>query len=176
MFQGQCQGHWKKNSIPHKSGGWQNNWTWLPLNIFKLKVLNPLYKNLIFPWPVSHECYHRSLAVSHECYRRSLAVSSTTSVYVGILGVCLRFKPHWMFQIYLRVMTKLAQLPVSVARCIATSWESHIWDSEVYRTPTWWLLVATREFGTQWHHINENKHCFQALSDWPVLRDSSCNN
>ena len=33
----------------------------------------------------------------------SLAVSSTTisySAYVDILGVCLRFKPHWMFQIY----------------------------------------------------------------------------
>ena len=36
-------------------------------------------------------------------YRRSLALSSTTisySVYVVILGVCLRFKPHWKFQIY----------------------------------------------------------------------------
>ena len=47
---------------------------------------------VIFPWPVSRECY-----------RRSLAVSSTTisyAVYVVILGVCLRFKPHWMFQIY----------------------------------------------------------------------------
>ena len=28
---------------------------------------------------------------------------STISVYVGILGECLRFKPHWMFLIYLRV-------------------------------------------------------------------------
>ena len=46
----------------------------------------------ISPWPVSPSAY-----------RRSLAVSSTTisySVYVVILGVCLRFKPHWMFQIY----------------------------------------------------------------------------
>ena len=45
-----------------------------------------------------------SLGQSHvSAYRRSLAVSSTTisySVYVVILGVCLRFKPHWMFQIY----------------------------------------------------------------------------
>ena len=50
----------------------------------------------IFPWPVSRECY-----------RRSLAVSSTTirySVYVVILGMCLRFKPHWMFQIYKQVI------------------------------------------------------------------------
>ena len=45
-----------------------------------------------------------SLGQAHACaYRRSLAVSSTTisySVHVVILGVCLRFKPHWMFQIY----------------------------------------------------------------------------
>ena len=45
-----------------------------------------------------------SLGQSHaSAYRRSLAVSSTTisySVYVVILWVCLRFKPHWMFQIY----------------------------------------------------------------------------
>ena len=46
----------------------------------------------IFPGPVSRECY-----------RRSLPLSSTISVYVGISGVCLRFKPHWMFLIYLRV-------------------------------------------------------------------------
>ena len=51
-----------------------------------------LRKIAIFSWPVSRECY-----------RRSLAVSSTTisySVDVVILGGCLRFKPHWMFQIY----------------------------------------------------------------------------
>ena len=45
-----------------------------------------------------------SLGQSHaSAYRRSLAVSNTTisySVYVVILGVCLRFTPHWMFQIY----------------------------------------------------------------------------
>ena len=45
-----------------------------------------------------------SLGQSHaSAYRRSLAVSSTTfsySVYLVILGVCLRFKPHCMFQIY----------------------------------------------------------------------------
>ena len=44
------------------------------------------------------------LPSSHaSAYRRSLAVSSTTisySVYLVILGGCLRFKPHWMFQIY----------------------------------------------------------------------------
>ena len=45
-----------------------------------------------------------SLGQSHaSAYRRSLAVSSTTishSLYVVILGVCLRFKSHWIFQIY----------------------------------------------------------------------------
>ena len=45
-----------------------------------------------------------SLGQSHaSAYRRSLAVSSTTisySLHVVILGVCLRSKPHWMFQIY----------------------------------------------------------------------------
>ena len=45
-----------------------------------------------------------SLGHSHaSTYRTSLAVSSTTisySAYVVILGVCLRFKPHWLFQIY----------------------------------------------------------------------------
>ena len=48
------------------------------------------------------------LGQSHaSAYRRSLAVSSTTIsyfVYVVILGVCLRFKPHWMFQIYKNVI------------------------------------------------------------------------
>ena len=50
--------------------------------------------NPIFPWPVSREC------IPQEPGR---VISSTTisySVYVVILGVCLRFKPHWMFQIY----------------------------------------------------------------------------
>ena len=49
-------------------------------------------------------CAPSSLGQAHtSAYRSSLAVSSTTisySVYVVILGVCLRFKPHWMFQIY----------------------------------------------------------------------------
>ena len=48
--------------------------------------------------------YPSSLGQSHaSAYRRSLAVSSTTnsySVYVVIVRVCLRFKLHWMFQIY----------------------------------------------------------------------------
>ena len=48
--------------------------------------------------------YASSLGQSHaSTYRRSLAVSSTTisyPAYVVIFGVCLRFKPHWMFQIY----------------------------------------------------------------------------
>ena len=52
------------------------------------------------------ECYVLSFSLGQahaSAYRWSLAVSSTTisySVYVVILGVCLRFKPHWMFQIY----------------------------------------------------------------------------
>ena len=45
-----------------------------------------------------------SLGQAHaSVYRRSVAVSSTTicySAYVVILGVYLRFKPHWIFQIY----------------------------------------------------------------------------
>ena len=45
-----------------------------------------------------------SLGQSHaSAYRKSLAVSSTTisySVYVVTLGVCLRFKPSWMFHMY----------------------------------------------------------------------------
>ena len=45
-----------------------------------------------------------SLGQSHaSAYHRSLAVSSTTisySLYVVILGVCLRCKPHWIFQIF----------------------------------------------------------------------------
>ena len=43
------------------------------------------------------------VSLTRVCYRRSLAVLSTTisySVYVVNLGVCLRFKPQWMFQIY----------------------------------------------------------------------------
>ena len=53
---------------------------------------------------ISFIIYSSSLGQAHaSAYRRSLAVSSTTisySVYGAILGVCLRFKPHWMFQIY----------------------------------------------------------------------------
>ena len=45
-----------------------------------------------------------SLGQTHaSAYRTSLAVSSTTisySAYVVVLGVCLRFKPNWMFHIY----------------------------------------------------------------------------
>ena len=65
-----------------------------------------------------------SLGQSHaSAYGRSLAISSTTtttisySVYVVILGVCLRFKPHWMFQIYKYVIKGREEL---------TSWSSHM--------------------------------------------------
>ena len=49
-----------------------------------------------------------SLGQSHaSAYRTSLSVYSTTinySAYMVILGVCLRFKPHWIFQIYIYVI------------------------------------------------------------------------
>ena len=49
-----------------------------------------------------------SLGQSHaSAHHRSLAVSSTIISYIclcGHLGVCLRFKPHWMFQIYKKVI------------------------------------------------------------------------
>ena len=49
-----------------------------------------------------------SLGQSHaSAFRRSLAVSSTIISNIclcGHLGVCLRFKPHWMFQIYKYVL------------------------------------------------------------------------
>ena len=64
-------------------------------------------------WLTSHSKYNNipagvgdsasSLGQSHaSAYRMSLTVSSNTisySAYVVILGVCLRFKLHWMFQI-----------------------------------------------------------------------------
>ena len=72
----------------------------------------------ILPWPVSREC------LSHEpdrAYRMSLTVSSTTisySAYVVILWVCLRFKPHWMFQIYKYVIKGREELrTVTCFRC-----------------------------------------------------------
>ena len=52
-------------------------------------------------------------------------LQSVISVHVDILGVSLRFKPYWMFQIYKKVikgheeLTSCSSLiPVSVARCI----------------------------------------------------------
>ena len=116
----------------------------------------------IFPWPVSRECY-----------RRSLAVSSTISVYVGILGVCLGFKHHWIFQIYIKVtdtwllVQVLAQLPVSVARCITRkSLESHISGSEVYRTPQWRpVIIMWPPSGSSVHNdISVRFRAFQYLS------------
>ena len=54
-----------------------------------------------------------SLGQAHASACRTLAVSSTTisySVYVVILGVCLRIKPHWMFQIYKYVINGREEL------------------------------------------------------------------
>ena len=51
-------------------------------------------------------------------------LSISYSVYVVILGVCLSFNSHWMFQIYKYVikgreeLTSHTQSHVSVARCI----------------------------------------------------------
>ena len=81
-----------------------------------------------------------SLGQSHaSAYRRSLAVSSSTtttisySVYVVILGVCLRFKPHWMFQIYKYVIKGREEL---------TSCSSHM---HIYLFPL--LDVLYRQVG-----------------------------
>ena len=53
-------------------------------------TVEPEQALFIFRWPVSRECYRRTWPSTTISY----------SVYVVILGVCLRFKPHWMFQIY----------------------------------------------------------------------------
>ena len=84
-------------------------------------------------------------------YHRSLAVSSTTisySVYVNILRVCLRFKPHWMFQIYKYVIQGREEL-TSCSSLINSHlfplldvldklWISHLdSQSDVYRISSW---------------------------------------
>ena len=65
----------------------------------------PAWKQMFRAWPTcrSTPLMWTSIFPHASAYRRSLAVSGTIisySVYVVILGVCLRFKPHWMFQIY----------------------------------------------------------------------------
>ena len=51
----------------------------------------------IFPWPVSRKC------LPQEPGRIEYSIISYICLCV-ILGVCLRFKPHWMFQIYRKVI------------------------------------------------------------------------
>ena len=57
---------------------------------------------IILPWPVSREC------IPQESGR--IEYSNQLSGYVVILGVCLRFKPHWMFQIYKYVIKGCEEL------------------------------------------------------------------
>ena len=71
----------------------------------------------IFPWSVSPECIPQE-PCRIEYYNQLFCLR-------GHLGVCLRFKPHWMFQIYKYVIQRIdllfishTQSHVSVARCI----------------------------------------------------------
>ena len=88
-----------------------------PCWIFRVKQIHPStasasdHSQCLVEWGYvtlrSHTKNNSCNSMVKPCYRRSLAVSSRllqsvtiSSVYVVILGVCLRFKPHWMFQIY----------------------------------------------------------------------------
>ena len=87
----------------------------------------------IFPLPVSRLCYHRSLA-----YKYYICLC-------GHLGRgCLRFKPHWMFRIYLRVSKNwpLVQL-------LAQFGQRGVPNS--FMAASNHIVSAIREFGTQWH-------------------------
>ena len=127
-----------------------------------------------------------SLGQSHaSAYHRSLVVSSTTisySVYVVVLGVCLRFKPHWMFQIYKYVIEGREELTscssliqshmfplldvlyrqvgnLSLGSDVNTM--TSAWDSELLSIiPTEASKLCSRQLSTPG----------QGLSDWPVLR------
>ena len=124
-------------------------------------------------------------------YRRSLAVSSTTIsyfVYVVILGVCLRFKPYWMFQIYKCVIKGREEL---------TSCSSHTQSpfpfpllDVLYRQVGnfWfgqWRVPPFRELGTQWHqreipclstyliyHTNKNMQAMLSVSCQRLVKGS----
>ena len=98
-----------------------------------------------------------SLGQAHaSAYRRSLAVSSTTisfSVYLVILGVCLRFKPHWMFQIYKYVIKGREEL-TSCSSLIHSDMFPLL--DVLYRQVGnlsfgQWRVPPFRELGTQWH-------------------------
>ena len=97
-----------------------------------------------------------SLGQSHaSAYRRSLAVSSTKisySVHVVILGVCLRFKPHWMFQIYKYVIECREEL---------TSCSSLIHSHMFPLLDVLYRQVGTFSFG-QWREHNDISVRFRA--------------
>ena len=65
---------------------------------------DPLYELLGFS--------HLPLAVlTHRVLLQEPGSSSRVFLsYVGTLGVCLRFNPHWMFQIYLGVTKNCSAL------------------------------------------------------------------
>ena len=97
-----------------------------------------------------------SLGQSHaSAYRRSLSLSSTTisySVYVVILGGCLRFKPHWMFQIYKYVIEGREEL---------TSWSSLIHSHMLPLLDVLYRKAGNLSFG-QWREHNDISVRFRA--------------
>ena len=137
------------------------------------------------------QCWSSSLGQAHaSAYRRSLAVSSTTisySVYVVILGVCLRFKPHWMFQIY-KYVIKVCELLASRASLI----HSHMFPllDVLYRQSGnlsfgQWRVPPFRGLGTQWHqreipslsiyliyHTNGNNQAMLSVSCQRLIKGS----
>ena len=135
-------------------------------------------------WPSSLGQAHAS------AYHRSLAVSSTTIsyfVYVVILGVCLRFKPHWMFQIYNYVIKGREKL----TSC-SSPIHSHMFPllDVLYRQAGnlsfgQWDVPPFRELGTQWHqreipslsiyliyNTNRNKQAILSVSCQRLIKGS----
>ena len=132
-----------------------------------------------------------SLGQAHaNAYRRSLAISSTTisySVYGVILGVCLRFKPHWMFQIYKYVIKGREEL----TSCLSLI-HSHMFPllDVLYRQAGdlsfgQWRVSPFRELETQWHqreipslstylihHTNGNKQAMLSVSCQRLIKGS----
>ena len=131
-----------------------------------------------------------SLGQAHaSTYHRSLAVSSTTisySVYVPILGVCLRFKPHWMFQIYKYVIKGREELTCS---SLIHSHMIPLLDVPYRQVGNLsfgkWRVPPFRELGTQWHqreipslpiyltyHTNGNKQTMLSVSCQRLIKGS----